>query len=423
MKLPAEVILSAEMPEARSHKTHTLVPDVDAESNHSDASPGSAKAFQQQPPLELSSEADDLVLVQGAGAARVPPRHTLRRTPVWGATVNSISFMCVPRGIPACFAATGWPLGIVSMAYSSAVTYNTGILIGKICAVLPANCSSFPGIAAEAGGALSASLGHDGQRQARWRRTWLLGVAVLQHSCYYLTGVSELIYFEQYLGQLFDDSPLCQWQWLLIVAAISLPAMQVHASQRRKPRACVRERAARAHVHELGGAAHAGRVHTGVSDGRCPASMPLVSPPSSSASCLSSSTLVCSSMKSSSSGRGHAPPDPSTRSHLPSVGRRSASPLGPTHLEVTACTPSSCARWQSPASGIRWACKGIRRHRAEACASCEGMRIVGRHAHRALACASCEGMCIVRRHGHRAKACASCEDMRLRINTQRAGRQ
>lgn len=39
--------------------------------------------------------------------------------------------------------------------------------------------------------------------------------------------MAELIYFEQFFGQLFDRSPLCQWEWLLIVALICLPVMQV----------------------------------------------------------------------------------------------------------------------------------------------------------------------------------------------------
>ena len=42
--------------------------------------------------------------------AKVEYRN-LRRTPVWGATMNTIAFMAVPRSLPACFAATGWTLG------------------------------------------------------------------------------------------------------------------------------------------------------------------------------------------------------------------------------------------------------------------------------------------------------------------------
>ena len=160
------------------------------------------------------------------GARAVPPRR-LRRTPAWAAAVNSIAFMCVPRALPACFAATGWSLGLVSLVYSSIVTYDTGRLLGVVCAAVPAHCCSFPAVAAEAAGAWSAGRGHDAARQGRWR--WAGGVAVgaLQHSCYFLTGVTELIYFEQFMGQLFRTSPLCQWQWLLIVGLISLPFMQV----------------------------------------------------------------------------------------------------------------------------------------------------------------------------------------------------
>ena len=42
----------------------------------------------------------------------------------------------------------------------------------------------------------------------------------MQFATYYLTAVAELIYFEQYCGQLFARSPLCQWQWLLVVALV-----------------------------------------------------------------------------------------------------------------------------------------------------------------------------------------------------------
>lgn len=150
----------------------------------------------------------------------------LRRTPTWGAAMNSIAFMCVPRSVPACFAATGWPLGILGLLYSSVVTYDTGLLIGKVSALVP-TCSSFPGLAGEAGAAWAAKRGHGHEAQDRSRRLSVLTVAILQHTTYYLTGVSELIYFEQFMGQLFTASPLCQWEWLLIVGLLSLPVLQV----------------------------------------------------------------------------------------------------------------------------------------------------------------------------------------------------
>lgn len=163
------------------------------------------------------------------GRERGPPQHTmdLRRTPVWGAIVNSISFMCVPRSIPACFAQTGWPIGMLALLYSSVVTYDTGILLGRLCADVPASMSSFPALAAEAAGRVAARRGSDSRAQEAWRRAGHRTVAVLQYTCYYLTGVSELLYFEQFCVQLFATSPLCQWQWLLVVGLISLPVLQV----------------------------------------------------------------------------------------------------------------------------------------------------------------------------------------------------
>lgn len=178
---------------------------------------------QQQQPSSAQEDGKTLLEVN----LSEPAVSRLRRTPAWGAAVNSISFMCMPRGIPACFAATGWPLGLLCLLYSSVVTYETGCLIGKVCAVLPGDISSFPAIAAEAAGSFSASRGHDALHQARWRYYASWAIAILQHSCYYLTGVSEIFYFQQYLGQLFDKSGLCQWQWLLLVGVICLPAMQV----------------------------------------------------------------------------------------------------------------------------------------------------------------------------------------------------
>jgi hypothetical protein len=42
--------------------------------------------------------------------------------------VNNVAFMAVPRAIPACFAATGWTIGLGALAYSSVVTYDTGMV-------------------------------------------------------------------------------------------------------------------------------------------------------------------------------------------------------------------------------------------------------------------------------------------------------
>ena len=61
------------------------------------------------------------------------PLERLRRAPDWAVVVNNISFMAVPRSIPANFAATGWVIGTIALVYSSVVTYDTGLLIGQLC--------------------------------------------------------------------------------------------------------------------------------------------------------------------------------------------------------------------------------------------------------------------------------------------------
>ena len=50
-------------------------------------------------------------------------------------------------------------------------------------------------------------------------------VGTLQHTCYYLTGVAELIEFGQFMGQVFGASALWQWQWVLVVGLLCLPVL------------------------------------------------------------------------------------------------------------------------------------------------------------------------------------------------------
>jgi hypothetical protein len=48
------------------------------------------------------------------------------------------------------------------------------------------------------------------------------------------TTVTQMIYVAQFFGQLLPGSKICQWAWLLIVWAISVPVMQIptfHASR------------------------------------------------------------------------------------------------------------------------------------------------------------------------------------------------
>ncbi len=160
-----------------------------------------------------------------------PPRGPdarWRRAPTSTIAFNVVAFMLVPRAIPSCFASTGWALGIVALLYSTVVTYDTGILLGRVAVEQPLAVSgTYPALTAEAAGRWSASRGHSDASQARLRAAASTVVACLQHGTFYLTGVTELIYFEQYCGQLFDASPLCQWQWLLIVSLLALPVMQL----------------------------------------------------------------------------------------------------------------------------------------------------------------------------------------------------
>lgn len=65
-------------------------------------------------------------------ARRSPRRDELRQAPTWAITVNNIAFMCVPRAIPACFAATGWSIGLAALFYSSVVTYDTGLARSRV---------------------------------------------------------------------------------------------------------------------------------------------------------------------------------------------------------------------------------------------------------------------------------------------------
>ena len=166
-----------------------------------------------------------------AGGARRALEQRLRRTPVWGAAANTIAFMCVPRSLPACFAATGWSLGLGALAWSSVVTYETGLARHDVrrrrrAHLLPGARRRGVCQVARVARRRARRAVDDGAR-ARWRAAGRRATLAMQFATYYLTAVAELIYFEQYCGQLFARSPLCQWQWLLVVALVTLPVMQV----------------------------------------------------------------------------------------------------------------------------------------------------------------------------------------------------
>ena len=189
------------------------------------------------------------LLIEETQPQPVMPLTRLRRAPDWAVAVNNIAFMAVPRSIPANFAATGWVIGILALVYSSVVTYDTGLLIGQLCE--SSGATSYPELAAEAMGRFSARRGWSEGPRALGRRAAHGLTLGMQLATYYLAEVCELIYFEQYFGQIFGASPLCQWQWLLVGALIALPVLQVpplarpHAPQAARPHA---PQAARSHA-------------------------------------------------------------------------------------------------------------------------------------------------------------------------------
>lgn len=101
----------------------------------------------------------------------------LRRAPVWGVTCNNIAFMAVPRSIPACFAATGWTPGLVCLIYSSVVTFDTGIVLGRICTWYP-TLHSFPLMVGEA---FAAHARRAGMAEKSWRTIGHSSTLLLQY--------------------------------------------------------------------------------------------------------------------------------------------------------------------------------------------------------------------------------------------------
>ena len=118
-----------------------------------------------------------LLSVAGAGlepdAAQM---ERLRRAPVWGVTCNNIAFMAVPRSVPACFAATGWVAGLACLAYSSVVTYDTGVVLGQVCVEHP-SLTSFPLLVGEACARRARRCGRDVER---WRAAGHAATTALQ---------------------------------------------------------------------------------------------------------------------------------------------------------------------------------------------------------------------------------------------------
>lgn len=172
------------------------------------------------------------VVVTGYGAERDEKMPSgvpaMRRMQVWEATMNVVAFMATPLLMPSIFVHTGWFWGIGFMLYSAHLTYQTGVIIGDICVSHP-HLDSYPSVAGEAfsrvGGELFGCASNASTQ--RWRSVGSVGVRIVQFITYYLTGIAELIYFQQYLAQLFPQVQLCPRQWLLVAAAAALPFMQI----------------------------------------------------------------------------------------------------------------------------------------------------------------------------------------------------
>jgi L-asparagine transporter-like permease len=55
-----------------------------------------------------------------------------------------------------------------------------------------------------------------------------LWVAVLmQFMAFYLDSTAQVLYVAQYWDQLFPDSDICLWKWLLLVWAMATPLIQI----------------------------------------------------------------------------------------------------------------------------------------------------------------------------------------------------
>jgi hypothetical protein len=157
-------------------------------------SPRGPVSGERSPPTSVSVATMTLLSASDSDAGEeVAIRHRLRRAPVWGATCNCIAFMAVPRSVPACFAATGWWAGLMALLYSSIVTFDTGVVLGDVCANHP-TLTSFPLLVGEASARIAGRHGCD---TTRWRAGGELATGALQFGTYFLTAVAELIYFEQ----------------------------------------------------------------------------------------------------------------------------------------------------------------------------------------------------------------------------------
>lgn len=139
--------------------------------------------------------------------------ESLTEAAPWGLVLNTILYMASPMSMPATFAQAGWTWGSIYLVYSSIITYHTGLLLGDICQRMP-HLGSFPSIAAHCGG-----------KAVMW------AVITMQFLTFWIDSSAQMLYCAQYLGQLLPSWHLCQSDWLLVVAAATLPLMQIPTFQ------------------------------------------------------------------------------------------------------------------------------------------------------------------------------------------------
>eukprot|EP00242_Pyramimonas_sp_CCMP2087_P015591 CAMPEP_0198202528 /NCGR_PEP_ID=MMETSP1445-20131203/5701_1 /TAXON_ID=36898 /ORGANISM="Pyramimonas sp., Strain CCMP2087" /LENGTH=561 /DNA_ID=CAMNT_0043873495 /DNA_START=248 /DNA_END=1933 /DNA_ORIENTATION=- len=204
---------SSRATQSHSHEERRLVDNADSHLNSPDATTSHEDAGEPEqaisiPPMDMS---------------------TLHRTPIWNLVVNGVTYMAAPMAMPSIMAQANWYWGTAALLYSSIVTYHTGLLIGDICLANP-HIDSYPKLVEEGMHKLVAVI--DPEKAAKggarkWTRIAFWATLWVQFMTYYLDTVAQIIYVEQYFGELLPGSPICQWKWLLITWVISIPVMQI----------------------------------------------------------------------------------------------------------------------------------------------------------------------------------------------------
>jgi len=190
------------------------------------------------PTDDLSDQASDDALVHHDDSSG------WAQTPAWNICLNAAMYCAVPLSMPATLAAGGWFWGTAFFAYSTFATYWTGLVIGRVYLEHP-QLATYPAMASEAFHNLALERTGDARVARDWRVWTRRAVKMTQFATFYLDTVTQMIYVAQYFAQLdlgwFSDGDddggrarLCQWAWVLVVWAVSVPVMQIptfHASR------------------------------------------------------------------------------------------------------------------------------------------------------------------------------------------------